>query len=387
MEFVTEFIDEMKQKKLELSSMFKTDCANEFERKLRSQLEQYWLPLPTEKILIMGEFAVDGSMAHRSLVNGTDLFFARALLIGKNKLEKKKFRFVALRALENADEVDRFLRLLMSYLEVRILLDNINELSNSVVLMDGSLYGKFTHYYREVLVKGFEDLPLELVSSMQELFHQCKRKRILLVGISKYSRSWALSRALAEGLNSAMLSGSESIPSDMEIIYRWKRETPGYSKPLILGDYFFRGEIDRLSERPNDFLEKFFPNIPEEKKTSGKKILADIPATPAIVMSYILPEAGDAPLRLDVPVSLLDDDRKIGTVSPFEFANPISIEKVISHFLASRGGKEVYNALLYVVDRQVRMTKDIVDSLYRSIICEELGFPIEYERGMRRFFT
>lgn len=385
MEFITEFVDEMKQKTSEFSLMFKEDCANEFEEMLRSRLEHHWLPLPPEKSLGIGEFAVDGSMAHRSLVNGTDLFFARALLIGKNNLEKRKFRFEALRVLQNADEVDRFLRLLMSYLEVNVVLENIDELTNSVILMDGSLYGKFTHYYREILVKGFEDLPLELISSMQKLFCQCKRKKILLVGISKYSRSWALSEALAEGLGDTRLSGS--LPSDMEIIYRWKREMPGYSKPLILGDYFFRGEIDRLSRSPDDFLEKFFPNIIEEKRVQGEKTLADIPTTPAIVMSYVLPEVGDAPLRLDVPVSLLDDDRIISTVSPFEFADPIPIEKVISHFLASRGGREVYNALLYVVDKQVRMSRDVVDSLYRSIICEELGLPIEYERGMRRFFT
>lgn len=385
MEFITEFMDEMKQKKSRISLMFTEDCMNEFEEKLRSRLEQHWLPLPTGKSLVMGEFAVDGSMAHRSLVNGTDLFFARALLIGKNRVEKRKFRFEALRTLENADEVERFLRLLMSYLEVKVVLENINELANSVVLMDGSLYGKFTHYYREVLVKGFEDLPLELISSMQDLFYQCKRKKILLVGISKYSRSCALSKALAGDLGNDVPSGS--IPSDMEIIYRWKKETPGYSKPLILGDYFFRGEINRLSKKPEDFLEKFFPNIHEEKKVWGKKTLADITITPAIVMSYILPEVGDAPLRLDVPVSLLDDDRRIGTVSPFEFANPISIEEVISQFLASRGGREVYNALLYIVDKHVRMSRNVVDSIYKSIIGEELGLPIEYERGMRRFFT
>lgn len=383
MEFVTEFMGEMKQKKSELSLMFKEDCVNEFEEGLRSRLEQHWLSLPAEKTLEMKEFAVDGSMAHRSLVNGTDLFFARALLIGKNKLERRRFRFEALRALQNVDEVDRFLRLLMSYLEVKVVLENINELANSVVLMDGSLYGKFTHYYREVLVKGFEDLPLELISSMQELFYQCRKEKILLLGISKYSRSWALSEALAGGKNVP----SGSIPSDMEIIYRWKRETPGYSKPLILGDYFFRGEMDRLSKKPEDFLEKFFPNIHEEKRVWGKSTLANIPTTPAIIMSYILPVVGDSPLRLDVPVSLLGDDRRIGTVSPFEFASPLSIERIISHFLASRGGREVYNALLYVVDRQVRMSRNVVDSLYKSIICEELGLPIEYERGMRRFFT
>lgn len=385
MKFVTEFMEEIKQKKPEISLMFKEDRVDEFEEKLRLGLEQHWFPLPTVKSLEMEEFAVDGSMAYRSLINGTDLFFARALLIGSNKLEKRKLRLEALRSLENGDEIDRFLRLLMSLLEVEIVLENIDKLADSVLLMDGSLYGKFTHYYREVLVKGFEDLPLKLISSMQSLFRQCKRNRILLVGISKHSRSRALSKALAGELSRNV--PSIMIPSDMEILYRWKRDTPGYSRPLVLGDYFFRGEIERLSKKPEDFLEKFFPSIHKGEEMWGKETLANIPTTPAIVMSYILPEAGDVPLRVDVPVSLLEDDRKIGTVSPFEFGDPITIEKVISHFLAGRGGREVYNALLYVVDRQVRMSRDVVDSLYRSIICEELGLPIEYERGMRRFFA
>ena len=103
-------------------------------------------------------------------------------------------------------------------------------------------------------------------------------------------------------------------------------------------------------------------------------------------ISYILPEVRDAPLRLDVPVNLLGDGRRIGTVSPFEFATPEIIEQVVSHLLASRGGREIYNALLYVVDREVRISRDVVDSLYKSIIKNELGLPVEYDRGMRRFF-
>jgi len=385
MRFASEFVEEVKQRKSELSSMFSKTYKNEFEKELGLMLEQRWLPLPHGENLESKEYAVDGSMAHRSLVNGVDLFFARALLIGHNGImERKKFTFEALRALENADEVRRFLRLLMNYLEVQIILENIDKLANSVVLMDGSLYGRFTHYYREVMVSGFEDFPLKLISSLQELFIQCKQKEILLIGVSKYSRSRALSRALMQNLVSKL--PSDLVPSDMEIIYRWKMETPGYSMPLILGDYAVYWEIDKLSENPSSFLERSFPSIHESMKVWGQQVLSNISRSPAIAMCYVLPEVGDAPLRLDVPVNLLDDTREIGTVSPFEFADPLLLEKVISYFLGSRGGREVYNALLYIVDKEVRMSARVVDSLYKSIICEELGFPVEYERGMRRFF-
>jgi DNA repair exonuclease SbcCD ATPase subunit len=60
-EFITEFMNEMKQEKSELLLMLKEDCTNEFEEKLRSQLEKHWLPLPTETSLEMAEFAVDGN--------------------------------------------------------------------------------------------------------------------------------------------------------------------------------------------------------------------------------------------------------------------------------------------------------------------------------------
>lgn len=386
MRFAAEFVEEVKQKKSRLSSIFNTGYENESEKELRSMLEQQWLPLPHRENSKSKEYAVDGSMAHRSLVNGVDLFFARALLIGHNGImERKKFTFEALRALENADEVRRFLRLLMNYLEVQVILENIGKLANSVVLMDGSLYGRFTHYYREVMVSGFEDFPLKLISSLQELFSQCKEKEILLIGVSKYSRSRVLSRALIRDLVSKLPSGL--IPSDMEIICRWKMETPGYSMPLILGDYAVYWEIDRLSENPSSFLERSFPNIHESKRIWGEQVLSNISKAPAIAVSYVLPEVGDAPLRLDVPVNLLGDTREIGTVSPFEFADPLLLEEVISCFLGSRGGREVYNALLYIVDKEVRMSARVVDSLYKSIICEELGFPVEYERGMRRFFA
>jgi hypothetical protein len=385
MKFADEFMEEVRGKKSELMSMLSENYSNELERKLRTLLEKNWLSLPSEKSLKAREFAVDGSMAHRTLVNGSDLFFARALLIGDNgRLEKKKFRFEALRALEDPDEVSRFLRLLMGYLEVKIILDNIDELADSVVLMDGSLYGRFTHYYREILVSGFEDLPLKLISSMQELFHQCKERDVLLIGISKHSRSRVLSKALLGSLGVDM--PPRMLPSDMEIIYRWRRDSPGYSKPLVLGDYAVYWEIDKLLEQPESFLSQYFPNIRESEAGWGRKVLASIPETPAMVMSYILPERGDSALRLDVPVNLLGDERKIGNVSPFEFADPKLIKHVISHLLASRGGKEVYNALLYVADREVRITRDTVDTVYKSIIQKELGIPVEYERGMRRFF-
>jgi len=49
------------------------------------------------------------------------------------------------------------------------------------------------------------------------------------------------------------------------------------------------------------------------------------------------------------------------------------------------GGRDVYNALLYIVDREVRLGVKTVDTVYKSVLGKELGFPIEYDRSTRRF--
>lgn len=389
MKFTNEFIGEVKKKKSNLSAMLSEGYKSDYERKLKEGLRKKWHPLPNPKTAKDREFAVDGSMAHRSLVNGYDLFFARSLLIGSNEFEeKKKFTFEVLRSIEDPEEIGRFLRLLMEYLEVKIVLDNIDDLSDSIVFMDGSLYGRFTHYYREVLVHGFEGLPLELISSMERLFEKCLKNDILLIGISKHSRSRSLSNAIFREVFGKNIDSTKRafVPSDVEMIYRWLKDRPGFSMPLFLGDYAVYWEIDSLMSDATPFLNKHFPDLDAEKKKWGKKVLEAIPESPAIASTYLLPEKGEAPMRIDIPCNQLGTKERIRDISPSRFGDHEKMEPVISAVLASRGGRDVYNALLYVVDREVRMRKDTVDTVYKSVLGDELGEVIEYDRGTRRFY-
>jgi hypothetical protein len=389
MKFTGEFIREVKKKKPHLAAMLSEDYKSDYERKLKEGVKGKWLKLPEPETVKDREFAVDGSMAYRSLANGYDLFFARSLLIGNNDFEeKKKFRFEVLRSVEDPDEAGRFLRLLMEYLEVKVVLDNIHDLSDSIVFMDGSLYGRFTHYYREILVHGFEGLPLELISSMERLFRGCAKNDILLIGISKHSRSRALSHAIFREMFGKDVDRSSRafIPSDVEMIYRWLKDMPGFSMPLVLGDYAVYWEIDSLMSDARPFLDKHFPDLDAEKKRWGKEVLEAIPNSPAIAITYLLPEKGELPMRIDVPCNQLGIESRIRDVSPAGFDLPEKMEPIISTVLASRGGRDVYNALLYVVDREVRMRKATVDTVYKSILGDELGGVIEYDRGTRRFY-
>ena len=115
-------------------------------------------------------------------------------------------------------------------------------------------------------------------------------------------------------------------------------------------------------------------------------MIRKVPLAPAIIMFHIIPETGEQPLRIDVPVNCLGMNDRILDVSPFRFADSHVIEDLISQLIADHGGRDVYNALLYVVDREVRLSPNVVDKVYKSILGSELKIPIEYDRSTRRFY-
>jgi hypothetical protein len=61
------------------------------------------------------------------------------------------------------------------------------------------------------------------------------------------------------------------------------------------------------------------------------------------------------------------------------------VDRVVEQIVIDFGGRDVYNALLYIVDREVRLGAKPVDQVYRSVLSRELGIPIEYDRSSRRF--
>ena len=54
---------------------------------------------------------------------------------------------------------------------------------------------------------------------------------------------------------------------------------------------------------------------------------------------------------------------------------------------ADYGGLEVYNALLYSVDREVRLRQEMMDEVYLSLIQNTLGVEVRLDRSERRFHS
>jgi len=171
----------------------------------------------------------------------------------------------------------------------------------------------------------------------------------------------------------------------VELLYRKKTGETGCTEPLMLGEYGVDPRVKNTYGASGRMRERLFTGVPERLYGFAEEVLEKVPSFPAIVMFHIIPRENAQPMRVDVPASLVGLDKKISDVSPFEFVDWRHAEGVARQIAAAFGGRDVYNALLYVVDKEVRLSAKAVDTVYKSVLGRELGVPIEYDRSTRRF--
>jgi len=388
MDFTKDFLAEVRLKRTQLLSLLGRGESSKIESKLRRKLCSHWHDLPrmeSSESSGLREFAVDSSSAIRSLANGTDLFIVRGLMLGSDGSRWPRLVLEARRGITDPDLASKFERILRDLIEIEIVVEKGPELNGDIVLIDGNLYGRYTHLMQQINIKGKEYLPLLLFDAMQKMFDACEKRGILVVGISKFSKTRVLSKALLQELGYPM--ETLDIP-DVEMLYKWKDGEKGFTTPLILGKYAFRDEAryGAMSYGPEQYLHRYFHSLPRNRWKWGVEVIRKVPMAPAIVMFHMIPKVGEQPLRIDVPVNCLGLEDRIADVPLFEFADPEIIEGVLSQLLVDRGGRDVYNALLYVVDRKVKLSPHVVDTVYKSILSSELNMPIEYDRSTRRFY-
>ena len=384
MRFIGEFVQEIDQKKTSFQQLFGLDDKrSKLEFILREELENHWHRLPEPLNVFKEEFSVDSSSASRTLSNGVDFFIIRALMLGTGNYSKPQLRFEMVKGIRDYNVITGFERILRDLIEIDIVLDNIEDIpENSIVLIDGNLYGRFTHLMNELQLSGWYHLPLVLLDAMQRLFDECEKRGIMLVGVSKFSKTRVLTTAL---LKPSYPNIEDPDYLDVELLYRWKHGETGYSTPLMLGDYAIAKEIKQLEGEPEKYRQRYFDHISPDRREWATRVIADIPSSPAIIMFHIIPKADAQPLRIDIPACSLGIRKKITDVRPFEFIEPERVTEVAQQITSDFGGRDVYNALLYIVDREVRLGVKTVDTVYKSVLGKELGFPIEYDRSTRRF--
>ncbi len=363
-DFLAKLTESIARSRERLAETLRDDPLGE-EAVLRDLMQQNWHPLPDDlpsRGRPRAAIAVDGSIAQRSLANGAHLFVAQALCVG-NGVDEALVDVDMLRGTAREGSVKRLSDLLLQYLEIRLARLCVDRVPDgSVLYLDGALYGRLPQLYPLRIDDEIErPFPEETVDDFLYLFRQCSRqgRRVDLIAIAKTSREDTHSRVWQR---QAGRSVALAVP-DIEMIYRWTDQRAGYSTPVILGSAGFSGGPERLLR---------------------ERGLGD---APAIVSFYVRLADHDDAMRVEVPACCLGDPRTLKNVTEHEALDPsqCDLSPILATLAADYGGPEVYNALLYSADRQVRLTRQTMNQVYLRLIESITGHEVRLDRSERRF--
>jgi hypothetical protein len=410
-----------------------SEPGTEIEHFLATGIQEHWHPLVPEctesahqHLSLVG--AVDGSRAVRALNIGADWIIAQSLLIGPNGLRLSAVDTLLLRGEVERPAVDRCASLLMRSLELDLAIKFVQSGAGNVLLLDGSLYADLPYLLYNLAIGGYEDFPIRVLEQYLELFDLCQKQDVLLLGVAKSTRSTVLGRALLERSTPSVLSASQradslqgleadvqrdalridsmggyqrqaarsgpgipGLPSDGELLHRWT-DGIGLTDPVLLGSASFGHASARMAAKlalraKQSLREPPSTAIRDRIQERLSPIQERLLAAPAIGTFYLRLSPGEDVLRVDALASTFGrDDLHLlefaQTLVPYTTALPI-VQRMQDEY----GGLSVYNAALYVVDREVRLRADTVDHVYLPILRRQLGHPVQYDRSTRRFIS
>lgn len=383
--FIDRLSVQVEQNKKSLGETLRSDASSPVESKLQEAVRKNWRrELPQKRASQRHPaYAVDGSRAVRHLTNGAFLFVAQALVIGDvsgTRLEETDADVQILPGATPTPFVERFAELMMHRLEARLAQERLKEMApGSVMFMDGALYGQLPQLYtysiagepaddpESIVKKLLNDFVREILRSNLALFEACEKKKIWLISIAKTSRDTSHTQVWWKDAFKADLAGKIEV-SATEALYRWTDRVAGYSTPLLLGRRAF-------SQQPE------------------VAVLEKVKEAPAILSFFVRLADYDDALRIDLPASCIGRVEKIGDIESGEEIllktrqDLDRVAEILEILLSDYGGGQVYNALLYSVDREVRLRQEIMDEVYLSLIQNMLGSDVEIrlDRSERRF--
>lgn len=369
--FIDRLSEQVERKQQTLLHTLKSD-ANSAEMSLRDLVNKNWhAPLPSAATNRRPAFGVDGSRAVRHLANGAYLFVAQALMIGEHNDTRNEEIDVDVAILPGATDsslIDRSAGFLMHRLEVSLARRFAEHAPHgSVIFLDGALYGQLTSLYawtpnaEQELPREIFEMPQEILDHYMCLFQACVERNLILISIAKTSHEVAHGKVWWRNTFGEEMPKEKQV-SDSEAIYRWTNRRAGFSTPILFGkSAFVRGAQRELMDSVQD--------------------------APAIVSFFVRLADYDDALRIDVPASCLGRAEKIGHVDQEQALDHSIVNPILELLLSDYGGLEVYNSLLYSVDREVRLKQDIMDQVYHSVIQDMLGIEMPLDRSERRFHS
>jgi hypothetical protein len=360
--FINQLTNRLADKRENLKENFHLS-ERKLDADLRAQVVQHWhTPLPAKSNgKKLPGYAVDGSSRRADLVNGSTVFVAQALLIGE-ELNERVAEIEILPGTVRASTMDRFADLMRSSLEIGLAKQFAGKIPlGSILYLDGALYGTLPQLYplRAEGVPEDRDYATTLLNDYHDLFESCERRDIKLVSIAKTNRQALFSKILQKRLGRPDLELQEI--SDSALFDELTDHRMGYSTPVVLGRYGFSAGDSRVLLQDGGLKDE-----------------------PAIISFFVRLDDLDDALRIDVPGPCIGESRLIGDLD-FDMISAESALPIVELLRSDYGGIQVYNALGYVADVEVRLTKQKMYDIYLPMIADVLGEEIRINRSERRF--
>jgi hypothetical protein len=376
--------------------------------------------------------AVDSSVYTNLLSNGGVFYIIRSLAVQEDVVGKR----IQSDVIFSRDKMSRIRELItakMEMLEFEVALEALKGgFDGDAILLDGSLYGRVSHVPIEYKVEEERDVLLHYFRVYKALLDACSRSGVLLVGVSKESRStfyrdYLLSLIFDEKLKKLDVEESDkkrlreiffqvldverlafgkfsklkekyedklegielifrelaSSRPDYQLIMNYVSST-GYMRPLWLGPSIrMARRLKEYYKNPKESVKKYFPRLTMEKGEDfirwASEILKSIVEFPSFVSFYILLDLRDSPIRVDMPYygKLLFE---VGWPEPVE----LDISELLKIMVTGYCGLNAYNLWLKNADEKVRLRRKVVDDIYFPYLEKLFGEKIIRGRSYRR---
>jgi len=436
-DFLDEFASSIGDKKETLREKVLKGTPNPLRDTFRKHFEPLWRPLGdveeyASNVGELGVTAVDSSLYMNLMSTGGIFYVIRALAVCKDK-EEKKLQTNVFFTKSGLLEAHYYIGTKMEMLEFQAATDALkNGLECNAILIDGSLYGRAMHVPVETRIEEDRTAVLEFFETYAELLDLCRKKGILIAGVSKESRAtfyrdFLLKQIFVEELEKTDIEAGDkqrltvifpevlenektafskfrkleqkhgskletielvltelaSSRPDYQLVMNFA-ESVGYTQPLVLGPSTRAAERMRpFSLNPKKYVMNNFPITVRERGAEfvdwATETISKIPSFPSFVSFHLLMDVRDSPMRIDVPC-WEQPLSKTGWPKPID----VDLQALLKIMVSGYCGLDAYNLWLKNVDERVKLKRRVVDELYFPYMEKLFDSKIIRGRGYRR---
>jgi hypothetical protein len=435
------FAKELRSKRERLRQTLMAAEVTEVDRCLREAFQKEWRDLSPPVRREFRVVAVDSGRAHQEYALGAVLYVCRAVAVSS---WGKSYRAVVSDShviVSPREQLSNLVSLRSEHVEHQVALEALKDAKDvDAVLLDGSLYGRVLHVPVCFDYPGETALYLKYVETLSQLFEECRRRKILLLGVSKDSLAAHLTRLLLNDVTKRILEAlshhlspehmtllrqnladqrqessqamrlvadlpltenqRETLRSlvteirhprpDFALIFPWAK-TAGYTTPIEpypdVPFYKYRAkDLHAYVQRRFDDALADYHGREQEFETWAYDVLQKPFRFPAIVTFCVKLAHNDTPLRVDVPAYNVGLPTTLSELSESQRLDPppVRVEDILRFLRTGYGGPDLYNVWLVRADQEARLPESDFTTLYEPLVEKELKLPLVPTRRNRR---